>query len=1332
MKFHPSEIVGQPLAVCPSRHFSESKSISKTSKSSFIKNLLLAAILLALPHPVLAAPTAYANAVLADSPYLYYRLGETSGTTVSDSSGNARNGTYAGGFTLAQAGDIAGGSGDNAVLLDGTSGYVTTPASAESFGTNMAHCSFEFVFKTASGYAAAGELAGVYNGSGGQDNFHITLNENATGGAAQNEIRFYVGNDDADYNAVYFTDAAVFDGNYHHLVYVNVSGTMTAYVDGVAQTTHASAAGTVVPFIILSHPFYIGAQNNGNNGAGQAPFAAATMDEVAFYPVALTAQQVAAHYNALTKPVLTSLFNGTTLAGWAQNPSGSFIVNATDKAIETSGSARGFIYTTNKSAYYRVIYSVKQNVYLHFPCVLFFGYSATDDAMDAMQFQLPKDYAWDYRPGKNVSPTTGLHTYGSPDPNTALLNTWFRCELLVNSTNLTGTTADSAAALLGGTAQHVMSITDATITNIPCPFAIQCHQTHVDDEYKDILIEVNPQYNGLVLLNLPAPVITQAATPATNQVNLTWTINSTTQTGFEVFHSTDNLNWHLMATLASNATTYSDTNLIPNSTYYYRVSAITATAISDYATTNVTLGSVVAVSGGDTWVGGTDNNFSTTANWSYSSGSGPVASGDSLVFAAAGSTTPNNDETSFSFPAINFASGAQAYTIGGNSFTLGTGTAATVISVSSANAQTINNNITLGNAVQTISLLSGNLTLGGTVSGAGTASGLLVNSNNVLTIANAAFTGNLTVGQPAVTGGLAGQLTINGGTFGSPNSTLTIATDLGTGSAVKSFIMNGGTATFGPVNIAIVGGETGAAMEIAGSASASFGSVTNGSSSNTGGNLTINTTGTVNLGNATFDRNNGANTYQTPTEGLVLTAGTVTATNLFSSSSIGLRVGDININGGSLTVGTSASTGAFKLGVANGAATGVGNAALTMTGGSLTYLGTDGLLVGNNATTANASYLVSINGSGAVASLTGITLNNINSANQTNRLTLGSSATLYLGGVGLIVKQPGGYNNATFGTATVGALANWSSSAPITLIGTPVTFQAADSNGLPHNINLSGALSGTGALTKTGDGTLTLSGANTYTGNTIVTNGTLALSGSGSIASSANIVIGGGATLDVSGSPSGLLTLAGGQTLSGNGMINGSVTSVANSTIVPGGLSAAGTLTMTNTATLGGYTIMLLNNAGNSSQLVATNINYGGTLTVSNLGPALAAGNSFNLFTAAGYNGAFANVVLPALPAGLGWNTNALNSSGTLSVVVTASPNIGAISISGDGGGLLFGGTGGVANANYYLLATTNVAVPLSDWTRLLTNQFDNNGNFNFTNPVDINSSQNFYRLQIP
>ena len=38
----------------------------------------------------------YSAEVLADSPLGYWRLGETSGTTLSDSSGNTRHGAYYG------------------------------------------------------------------------------------------------------------------------------------------------------------------------------------------------------------------------------------------------------------------------------------------------------------------------------------------------------------------------------------------------------------------------------------------------------------------------------------------------------------------------------------------------------------------------------------------------------------------------------------------------------------------------------------------------------------------------------------------------------------------------------------------------------------------------------------------------------------------------------------------------------------------------------------------------------------------------------------------------------------------------------------------------------------------------------------------------------------------------------------------------------------------------------------------------------------------------------------------------------------------------------------
>jgi hypothetical protein len=139
----------------------------------------------------------------------------------------------------------------------------------------------------------------------------------------------------------------------------------------------------------------------------------------------------------------------------------------------------------------------------------------------------------------------------------------------------------------------------------------------------------------------------------------------------------------------------------------------------------------------------------------------------------------------------------------------------------------------------------------------------------------------------------------------------------------------------------------------------------------------------------------------------------------------------------------------------------------------------------------------------------------------------------------------------------------------------------------------------------------------------------------------------------------------------------------------------------------------------------------GGTLIVTNPGgAALANGNSFLLFNAATYHGSFSQVILPPLSAGLGWNTNALNSSGALSVVLTAHPVISSLAMTGNGPWV--NGTGGVANANYYLLGTTHLTVPLTNWTPLLTNQFDTNGDFNFTNVPTPSAPRYFYRLQVP
>ncbi len=279
-----------------------------------------------------------------------------------------------------------------------------------------------------------------------------------------------------------------------------------------------------------------------------------------------------------------------------------------------------------------------------------------------------------------------------------------------------------------------------------------------------------------------------------------------------------------------------------------------------------------------------------------------------------------------------------------------------------------------------------------------------------------------------------------------------------------------------------------------------------------------------------------------------------------------------------------------------------------------------------------------------------------------------------------------------------------------------------------------------GGLIKFGNGTLTLAANATYTGPTVISAGILSLYAPpiGSISNSASIYIASGAQLDFSLGGMASMTLGSGKMLSGDGSVKGNFTLGSGAIMSPGG-NSIGTLTFTNS--LFGNSLTLASGSTNIFEIshspltndmakVFGALTNGGTLIVTNIGGTqFAAGDTFQLFNAASYSGIFSSVQFPPLPFGLAWNTNALNSAGIISVVLTTTPVIGAISISGSS--LALSGTGGVGNANFILLGATNIAMPLTNWTSLLTNQFDTGGDFNSTNSLGTNSPQSFYRLQI-
>jgi hypothetical protein len=65
-------------------------------------------------------------------------------------------------------------------------------------------------------------------------------------------------------------------------------------------------------------------------------------------------------------------------------------------------------------------------------------------------------------------------------------------------------------------------------------------------------------------------------------------------------------------------------------------------------------------------------------------------------------------------------------------------------------------------------------------------------------------------------------------------------------------------------------------------------------------------------------------------------------------------------------------------------------------------------------------------------------------------------------------------------------------------------------------------------------------------------------------------------------------------------------------------------------------------------------------------------------------------------------------------------------------GHLVVGGAAGAPNGVYYVLASTNVAWPRSEWSVVATNLFDGTGGFNFTNVIEPNAPARFYLLQLP
>jgi autotransporter-associated beta strand protein len=195
--------------------------------------------------------------------------------------------------------------------------------------------------------------------------------------------------------------------------------------------------------------------------------------------------------------------------------------------------------------------------------------------------------------------------------------------------------------------------------------------------------------------------------------------------------------------------------------------------------------------------------------------------------------------------------------------------------------------------------------------------------------------------------------------------------------------------------------------------------------------------------------------------------------------------------------------------------------------------------------------------------------------------------------------------------------------------------------------------------------------------------------------------------------------------------LNGPVTfnPAGNIITLSGVLSGGGGLTVTGAGTLD------LTSA--SSYMGSTTVN-GATLELDSAGSGsgafhLANGALLNLNYSGTYTVAACSTNGVALPAGVYTASNLpgfITGSGSLTIVPAAPPVINPPGVLG--GNLIVTGSGGSPGGGYTLLTSTNLVVPMADWTTNAMGTFSGSGTFSNAIPISYSHAAQFFQLRTP
>ena len=241
----------------------------------------------------------YSSVIEGDSPSLFYRLDDSSGSAIAaDSSGSGVP------LELNTVSDFLGAPGaiptdnDTALSLNGVSSDGGSTNSATGLVTGNGARTMEGWFKTSVGDTEA--LFG-YGPAGSTDQtFYVYIEPNEV----------FV--DGWNNSPTWTTSASLEDGSWHYLALTyNGAGSATLYIDGHSMGTQSTSSYNTT---VTAGGFLVGNRND-----NQLPFNG-DIEDVAFYPYALSGTQVANHFAAtgITAPGTPTL-QGETIGG--PNPS---------------------------------------------------------------------------------------------------------------------------------------------------------------------------------------------------------------------------------------------------------------------------------------------------------------------------------------------------------------------------------------------------------------------------------------------------------------------------------------------------------------------------------------------------------------------------------------------------------------------------------------------------------------------------------------------------------------------------------------------------------------------------------------------------------------------------------------------------------------------------------------------------------------------------------------------------------------------------------------------------------------------------------------------------